>query len=56
MQDEIGVQLTDSIAVVAKLIAQAVQDERRPVVVEKKGEAWTLQGPVTQDEISPVPG
>lgn len=56
MQDEIGVQTTDSIAVVAKVIVRAVQSEKRPVVVDNKGDPRRHRGGVAQDEMSPVPG
>lgn len=56
MQDEIGFQVTDSIAVVAKVMVRAVQSERGPVVVDDKGDPRTHRGGVAQDEMSPVPG
>ena len=56
MQDEIGVQVTDSITVVALLFTKAMQDQRWLQITENKGEPRTLQAPTTQDQIRPVPG
>lgn len=56
MQDEIGVQVTDSITVVALLLIKAMQDQRRLQSTEDKGEPRTLQTFGTQDQIQPVPG
>ena len=56
VQDEIGFQTTDVIAVVAKLIVRVVQDQRRLQVTEDKGEPATLREPASQDQIRAVPG
>ncbi len=56
MQDEIGVQATDYIAVVALLIVRLVQDQISSEVIENKEEADTLIEYSVQDQIRPVPG
>ena len=56
MQDEIGVQVTDSIAVVALLLMEATQDQRWPQTVDNKEEPDTLQQNSTKDQCQPVPG
>ncbi len=56
IQDEIGVQVTDAIAVTALLIIKATQDQRRPQTTDNKEEPGTLQQTTTQDQIQPVPG
>ena len=56
MQDEIGVQVTDSITVVALLLTKAMQDQRRLQSTGNKGEPRALQASGTQDQIQPVSG
>lgn len=55
-QDEIGVEATDLIAVVAILLVRAMQDQRRLQVLGKKRDSPTLRGLSAQDQIDPVPG
>ncbi len=43
IQDEIGVQVTDAIAVTALLIIKATQDQRRPQTIDNKEEPAPLQ-------------
>ena len=56
MQSEIGIEVTDSIAVVAKVMLRLVQSEKRTEVIENKREPPRLREEVTQSEIPPVPG
>ena len=50
-QDEIGVQATDFIAITAKVILRAAQDEIDRQVIERPGGPPRLVPPVAQDEI-----
>lgn len=56
MQSEIGIEVTDFIAVVAKVLVRLMQSEMGTQVVENNEERSRLRGEVAQDEISPVPG
>jgi len=56
MQSEIGLEVTDFIAVVARLLVRLMQSEKLTQVIGNKREPRTLQGVSTQDEIHPVPG
>jgi hypothetical protein len=56
MQSEIGIEVTDSIMVVAKVMLQAVQSEKKAEVTENKREPPRLRKEVAQTQIPPVPG
>jgi heme exporter protein D len=56
MQDEIGVQITDFIAVVALLLNRVVQHQRWLQSVENKQERGAHRRGVVQDQIRPVAG
>jgi hypothetical protein len=56
MQSEIGIETTDSIALVAKVMLRLVQSEKSTEVTENTREPPRLQKEVTQTEIPPVPG
>lgn len=56
MQSEIGLEVTDFIAVVAKVMVRLMQSEIRMQVLENRRERARLRGEVAQDEIRPVPG
>jgi hypothetical protein len=50
-QDEIGVQVTDLIGVVAKVLLRATQDEIRVQLAVSKGDRPRVPLPRVQDEI-----
>ena len=55
MQFEIGIEVTDFIAVVSKVLVRLVQSEIRAQMLENTREPPTLQGEATQSETAPVP-
>lgn len=56
MQSEIGIETTDYIAVVTKVILRLVQSEKESEVIENTREPPRVQKEVAQTQIPPVPG
>lgn len=54
-QDEIGVQITDLIGLVAKVLMGAVQDEIRVQLVEGTSDRPRVPPPFVQDEMARPP-
>ena len=55
VQDEIGVQVTDTIGLLGKVLIEAMQDQRRSQHIDSVGDPSTLQQGADQDQIPLVP-